>query len=155
MENVEIVPNASTVQVRFHGHITVESDLSEVRNIEAEAVVLDLADLGRLTSQGVILWMEMMEALAKNVGAVQIRNATHGFLQQYSMIEGFAAGARIESVRATYACEACEAHAAVLFERSRDFPDGHLRPPDGPMCQRCQQPMVADDLLFELGIDLD
>jgi hypothetical protein len=151
-ETIEITRDGDVVHVQLGGNLTDASDLSDIAKLEAKHVILDLAALGRMTSQGVRRWMEMLEALCTRIDSVHIRNATHGFVQPYAMIQGFAASARVDSICATYACERCGAQETVVLERERDFPQGSLQPAITPSCARCKTPMVGDDLLFEMEL---
>ena len=153
-EVVEISMEGDVAHVKLGGNITDHSDLSSVASIRARSAVLDLEELGRMTSRGVRHWMDMIEELCRNVDVVQIENAPHGFLIQYSMIQGMTAKARIESILATYACDRCAVLRTVSLHRANDFPNGRLEPKRSPTCDRCRDKMVPDDLLFELDIAL-
>ena len=153
-EQVEITTERGVVWVKIRGNLVGESELSSVAEIRAERVVLDLDSLIRMTSRGIVIWMRMIEELCSNVPTVEIKNAPHGFIQHYVMIEGFAATARIESIRATFACDRCDRQQKVTLERSSDFPDGRVHPKRTPWCDACQEPMVPDDILFEHEVSL-
>src|SRR5262245_54459979 len=97
-EKVDIAIDGEVVKIAICGNITDESDLTAAAKIRARRVIIDLGRFGRMTSCGVVLWIEMIDELCANAEVVRIENAPHGFLQQYAMIAGLAASARIESI---------------------------------------------------------
>jgi len=152
-EQVDVSIDGDSVRVDLGGNITDTSDLTNLTTIQAAKVVIDLENFGRMTSRGVTIWMEMIEELCRHVPEVRIENAPHGFLTQYAMIHGLIAKARIDSIRAGFACDRCGAEKTVSFFRATDFPDGQLDPTkDAPPCDRCKITMVADDLIFEMDV---
>lgn len=140
------------VRVTIGGNITDRADLSEAAAVQAPKVVLDLENLHRINSRGVILWMDMIDSICKKSGRVEIQNASHGFMLQYSMIRRFSGTARIESVMATFQCEDCQDTKTIALHRAQDFPDGRVRPKVLPRCKRCKSEMVPDDPIFDVDL---
>ncbi len=151
---VQIRNEPDAVAVTIAGNITDHTDLSALESVSAPNVVIDLEHLHRFNSGGIILWMRALQGLCSSAKKVEIRNAPHGFMHPYSMIRGFAASARIESVQVMYRCDRCDAMKAFVLERGEHFPEGRLITAFTPDCLRCQMPMTPDDPLFDMGLEL-
>jgi hypothetical protein len=149
---VRIEEGNGYVRVAISGNLTQDTDLGAISSIKAPRVLVDIAQLHRFNSRGVVLWMEMIEQLCKNSDLVEIWNAGHAFVQQFSMISRFAATAHIESVKATFVCDKCGATDELMLERKRDYPTGRPEPRMIPVCTRCGAEMVPDDQVFELDL---
>jgi hypothetical protein len=151
---LQIRNEPDVVAVTIAGNITDHSDLSALAGVNAPKVVIDLEKLHRFNSGGIVIWMRALQGLCSNAKSVEIRNAPHGFTHPYSMIRGFAASARIESVQVVYRCDRCDSTKPFTLERSEHFPDGRLVTAFTPDCPRCQMPMTPDDPLFDSKLQL-
>jgi hypothetical protein len=149
---VGIEQGEGPARVSISGNLGDQSDLSAIAALKASHVIVDLTNLLRINSRGVVLWLEMIESLCANVKRVEIHNASHAFVNQYMMVSGFAGTARIESVQATFLCKECGDTAVIILERNIDFPHGTVEPQHIPECGRCHRMMAPDDPIFDIEL---
>jgi hypothetical protein len=152
--SIEIDNGGDAVRVTIRGNVTDQSDLSRLAVVRAPRVILDVAQLNRFNSGGIVVWMEAIRALCSASRRVVIENATYAFMQPYAMIRGFAAEAQIESVLATYHCDRCDEPRIVTLDRAAHFPNGKLPLAHNPECSTCGGLMPPDDPMFEMSLPL-
>jgi hypothetical protein len=151
---VHVQREADCVVVTIGGNITDQADLEELAKLTAPRVVVDLENLIRFNSAGIVVWMKAIQSLCSASTTVEIHNAPHSFMHPYSMIRGFAATARIQSIVATYYCDRCDEPRLIKLNRRQHFPDGHLSLAYNPECKECSGLMAPDDPIFDMKIAL-
>jgi hypothetical protein len=104
-------------------------------------VTIDLGEVTRINSVGVLGWLRFMRQLAGR--PVVLRRCPSSVIEQMSMVLGFQAHAKVESVLAPYACARCHnARFELIRANERGVAEG--RAPARP-CPSCGAPMALDD----------
>ena len=116
-------------------------------------VEIDLADVRRINSFGVRLWIEAMRKIPEGAQVAVVRCAPP-MVEQMNMIHNFFGKARLRSFYAPMICPECEEQKNELCEASACRSSGGL--PE-VTCPDCDATMEVDDIedqyLFFLKID--
>jgi hypothetical protein len=128
------------------GVLTLAGVIDEtVRLVELAArigpeVAIDLGEVKRVNSVGVLGWLRFMRALAGR--RVALRRCPPAVIEQMAMVLGFQGHARVESVLAPYACPKCHQERLELIGRK----DGASGQPPARPCPSCGTAMGLDDV---------
>ena len=83
-------------------------------------VVIDLANVERVTSFGVREWLEMMNATRSGVTELYLARLSEAMATQMGMIRSFAGQGKVTSFQAPYLCDACGSSFRWLIDCERD-----------------------------------
>lgn len=106
-------------------------------------VVIDLAQVDRITSFGVREWLTMLRELYAT--EVTFARCSEPFMHQLSMIRAFAGNHTIQSFFAPYVCPCCGTQFSALYDAIEDGPAIVQRVPVEVDCPRCDAPTYFDD----------
>ncbi len=102
--------------VRIGGAIDETFPARQVAQGASEYLILDVGRVTRISSFGVRLWMELTRALPEGGQGLYVVNAPPCFVDQLSMVEGFAGVATVLSVLAPYQCGTCNEERLRLVD---------------------------------------
>jgi len=136
-------PGFTTVE--FAGEIDEEADFSELRRQLRGSVVFRLQGISHINSCGVREWIHFVRDLP-NVSELVLTHCSHAFVAQLNMIDNFRGAATVRSFYAPYVCESCNNEEERLLDVGTHFADGDLSQPPPFLCEKCQRPLVFDDL---------
>lgn len=127
--NVEIVAIGGRITESFQGE--------RVGRELAGTVVIDLGRVERITSFGVREWLAMLRACKSRADRLYLSRCTEPFVNQLTMIRGFAGHGQIVSFYAPYVCTTCGTSYSALLDAERDR--GALLAGTAPptQCPRC------------------
>ncbi len=106
-------PAGTTVELT--GDVDEHTSLAPLAAKLSGQVVLDLAGVRRINSQGVRVWIDFLHALQPGTKLV-FRRCSHPVITQINMIANFRGGAVVESFFAPYVCDKCGAEADHLID---------------------------------------
>jgi hypothetical protein len=92
----------------IRGKITGEADLRPVAERLRGPVEVDLSEVYRLNSEGVLVWLAFLRALPEGV-RLTLSRCSVAFVEQMNLLVGLARGQEVRSVLAPYLCEGCGA----------------------------------------------
>lgn len=132
-----------TTIVALKGAVNEDADFEKLAGqlSPMSKVRLDLAGVTRVNSCGVREWVKFVRDLPSTL-ALELERCPPVVVAQINMVTNFASRAKVLSVFAPFACEACNEHEDVLIP---------LVPGIAPRlqersCPRCQARMEFDDL---------
>src|SRR5512139_911899 len=112
---------------------------------EVKALVINVAEITRITSFGVRQWLQAMEALPPTITERYLLGCPTFFVDQLNMVLDFAGGARVLTAAAPFSCPSCgedtEATIDLVAERAK------LVRGDAPekQCPRCRKNLALDE----------
>jgi hypothetical protein len=106
-------------------------------------VEVDLSEVERINSDGVLVWMAFLRALPAGVQLTLVRCSV-AFVEQLNLMVGLSRGQQVRSVLAPYLCEACGAVREDELPVSTLLSEKAL-PAPAP-CARCGGRMELDAL---------
>ena len=143
---IERVPGQGATFFRLQGPLNERFDPAELGELPP-TVVLDLAGVKTITSQGVRKWSQFTSALPPATRLYLLR-CTHAFVDQLNLVVNFAGPAEVITAYASYFCGRCllehELEVDVLRHGAR-IRSGQV-PPES--CPRCGEPLLFEDLEY-------
>ena len=139
----DLASGADGMVVELAGDIDEHAALAPLGERLSGPVVLDLAAVRRINSQGVRTWIDFLRALSE-VTRLVFRRCSVPVITQINMIANFRGTAEVVSFYAPYVCETCGAEAEHLIDVAEQRRRG-LRMPD-VACAACGGAMTFDDV---------
>ena len=102
--------------ISLRGDLNGAADFSGLLGDLSGKVVFDLADLGRINSGGVRLWVNFIRAITADVDELSFERCTVAFVAQLNMISGFAGNGRVRSIYAPYLNEQSDEVSMLLLD---------------------------------------
>jgi anti-anti-sigma regulatory factor len=129
--------------VELAGDIDEHASLAGLARRLAGPVVLDLAGVRRINSQGVRTWIDFLRAMPAGTPLV-FRRCSVPVITQINMIANFRGTADVQSFFAPYVCDACGAEQEHLVDVREQRARGAVLPPVA--CAACGGAMSFDDV---------
>ena len=149
--HIDVFVDDAITYLRFSGSIGEDfsgTELSE--SITTQTVVLQLADIRRISSFGIRGWIDFMQRLAGKTEDVVLVECAPKIVDQINMVANFTGIGQVFSLFAPYRCDYCDEDRKVILQLDRDWDViKSMRPPDLP-CQVCgeQQHFDEDPLTY-------
>ena len=146
LSNVEVFVDDAVTYLRFFGPIAEDfSGASLADHAQSKFVVLQLADITRITSFGIREWMSFMKALSEKADEVVLVECTPKIVDQINMVAGFTGIGQVFSFFAPYRCDYCDEDNKVILQLDRDWEViKTMHPPDLP-CGTCGEMQEFDE----------
>jgi hypothetical protein len=143
---VDTFNDEDLVYVRFSGALDedfVGKELAE--KLSAPMVILQLADIQRITSFGIREWMDFIQVLDQKADHIVLAECAQKIVDQINMVANFTGKGRVFSFYAPYRCDECDAEQRVILQLDRDWEViKSLRPPELP-CANCGELQQFDE----------
>lgn len=130
--------------IRLHGELDEAADLAPLLAHVGEAPTIDMSDVVRANSTGLLRWSTFLRRLPSET-RVRLRGVPAALMRQLVLVPLATLGCVIESHYAPYECEACEADVDLLL-------DARARAEAQP-CPLCAAPMVANEPPLQLRLN--
>jgi anti-anti-sigma regulatory factor len=113
--------------------------------VRAGTLVLDLADVRKISSFGIREWVDFVGTVGERVTALYFVECAPKIVDQLNMVMNFAGKGHVLSFYAPYRCDYCDVERRVLLQvdRDRDAIRGG-KPPERP-CESCGNPSYFDE----------
>jgi len=108
-------------------------------------VVLDLAEVERITSFGVREWLRMIDDSAGRLTELYLSRCTEAVVNQLRMIRRLSGKGQVVSFFAPYKCGSCGAQFEALLEGDRHGDQVRKGVAPAESCQRCGATAALDD----------
>ncbi|MSP63278.1 MAG: hypothetical protein EXR72_23635 [Myxococcales bacterium] len=131
-------------RVTFEGRLDENADLSGLRGRLAGRVEFHLAGISRINSTGVRIWVNLVHDLP-SVTELAYSECSPAIVTQLNTIYNFRGPAKVWSLLAPYACEACAIEECKRIDVREHVPADPLEVPRFH-CARCDGLMAFDDL---------
>ncbi len=135
--NVEVVTLAGRLTESFAG--------AAVGAAMRGVVVVDLANVERVTSFGVREWLEMISAARSGVTGLYLARLSEALATQMGMIRSFAGPGKVTSFYAPYLCDACGSSFRWLLDCEYDADALKGNAPPSGRCPTCGSEGHLDD----------
>jgi anti-anti-sigma regulatory factor len=89
--------------------------------VKAQTLILDLADIRKISSFGIREWVDFINAVAKQVGSIVLLECAPKVVDQLNMVANFAGSGKVFSFYAPYRCDYCDTDSRVLLQVDRDW----------------------------------
>jgi anti-anti-sigma regulatory factor len=105
--------------------------------LKASTLILDLADVQKISSFGIREWVDFINGAGAKVGSIILVECAPKVVDQLNMVQNFAGKGQVFSFYAPYRCDYCDADRRVLLQIDRDFEAiKAMKPPERP-CTSC------------------
>jgi anti-anti-sigma regulatory factor len=143
---VEKVADATITCLRFRGTINEQFEGKKLASqLKTKILVLDMADVQKISSFGIREWTQFMSIVDKTVPKTYVVGASPKVINQLSMVANFMGKAQVFSFYAPYRCDYCEADRLVLLNVDRDRDSiKKLKAPERA-CETCGNPEYFDE----------
>jgi hypothetical protein len=138
----KVEQRGGATRVTFAGRFDEEVDFELLKTQLRGQVEFHLGAVTRVNSTGVRAWVDFVHALPA-VTELAFTHCSPAVVTQLNTIDNFRGPARVTSLLAPYACEACALEELQLIELGAIGPSGTL--PEFH-CARCGATMVFEDL---------
>lgn len=144
--NIEIFADDGMTYARFVGIVDEDFDGKKLAaQIKDGILVLQLADITRISSFGIREWIEFMDNLPARVEDVIMVECAPRIVDQINMVANFAGDARVFSFYAPYRCDYCDKDNRAIMQVDRDWDViQSMRPPELP-CPTCGEIQYFDE----------
>jgi anti-anti-sigma regulatory factor len=113
--------------------------------IKAKTLVLDLADIKKISSFGIREWVDFIRNVGEHVEEIVLIECAPKVVDQLNMVGNFAGKGRVLSFAAPFRCDYCDNDARVLFSVDRDWDViKSMKPAERP-CDKCGEPQYFDE----------
>lgn len=113
--------------------------------IKAKTLVLDLADIKKISSFGIREWVDFVKAVDSHVEEIVLIECAPKVVDQLNMVGNFAGKGRVFSFYAPFRCDYCDNDARVLFQLDRDWDVIKSMKPAERACDKCGEPQYFDE----------
>lgn len=133
--------------LKFAG--TIDEDFEGKKlagSIKAQTLVLDLADIRKISSFGIREWVDFVNAVEKNCEKVILLECAPKVVDQLNMVANFAGEkGQVFSFYAPYRCDYCDSDSSLLMQVDKDWEIiKSMKPPERP-CGACGEPEYFDE----------
>ncbi|MCE9580661.1 MAG: hypothetical protein K8W52_46500, partial [Deltaproteobacteria bacterium] len=113
--------------------------------LKAETLVLDLAEIKKISSFGIREWVDFMTALAKQVKQIVLLECAPKVVDQLNMVANFAGTGKVFSFYVPYRCDYCDTDSRVLLQVDKDWETiKAMKMPQRP-CPSCGEGQYFDE----------
>lgn len=130
--------------IRLHGELDEAADLSPLLSHAGDAPIIDMGDVVRANSTGLLRWSTFLRRLPSET-SVRLRRVPVALMRQLVLVPLATLGCVIESYYAPYECEACEVDIDLLL-------DARAAAQAQP-CPLCATPMLSNQPRLELCLN--
>jgi len=138
----ELVWDHGQPVIRLHGEISESTSLGSVLSRIRLAPTLDLGNVARINSAGVLRWVDMLQRVPSDV-ELRLRRLSIPLGRQMLLAPAMARRCIIESFFVPYECEECEVEATDLVAARGPF--------FAPPCPTCGDAMLVSEPLLALA----
>lgn len=132
--------------LKFSGAIDEDFEGKKLAaTVKAQTLILDLADVKKISSFGIREWVDFMNAIAKQAESIILLECSPKVVDQLNMVANFAGTGQVFSFYAPYRCDYCDSDSSVLMQVDRDWEViKSMKPPERP-CASCGEPEYFDE----------
>jgi anti-anti-sigma regulatory factor len=113
--------------------------------IKAKTLVLDLADIKKISSFGIREWVDFVKNVGDHVDEIVLIECAPKVVDQLNMVGNFSGKGRVFSFYAPFRCDYCDNDARVLFHVDRDWEVIKSMKPAERACDKCGEPQYFDE----------
>jgi ABC-type transporter Mla MlaB component len=134
------------VCLKFAGSVDEDFDGKKLAaTVKAQTLVLDLADIKKISSFGIREWVDFIHTAEKNTQDVVLLECAPKVVDQLNMVANFAGSGKVFSFYAPYRCDYCDSDSYLLMQVDRDWEViKSMKPPERP-CASCGEPEYFDE----------
>jgi anti-anti-sigma regulatory factor len=134
------------VCLRFAGTIDESFEGKKLAStIKAKTLVLDLAEIRKISSFGIREWVDFVKHVASSVDDIVLIECAPKVVDQLNMVGNFAGKGRVFSFYAPFRCDYCDNDARVLYQVDRDWDVIKSMKPPERACDKCGEPQYFDE----------
>lgn len=144
--SVDTFTDEDLIYLRFSGAIDEDFAGKELADkLTARMVVLQLADIQRISSFGIREWIDFIQALDQKTDHIVLVECAQKIVDQINMVANFTGSGKVFSFYAPYRCDECDTEQRVILQLDRDWEViKSLRPPELP-CANCGELQHFDE----------
>jgi hypothetical protein len=136
--NITALKFTGIIDEQFHGK-------SVASTIKGGTLVLDMADIVRISSFGIREWVDFMNHVGEKCPQILFIELAPKVVDQFNMVANFGGHGKILSFYAPYRCDYCDDDRKKLLQFDRDADAiKALKPPETP-CPTCGNPEYFDE----------
>ncbi len=139
--------DGNIVCLKFEGSIDEDFEGKKLATtVKAQTLVLDLANIRKISSFGIREWVDFIHAVEKNSEEVVLLECAPKVVDQLNMVANFAGEkGQVFSFYAPYRCDYCDTDSSVLMQVDSDWEViKSMKPPERP-CGACGEPEYFDE----------
>ncbi len=138
--------DGSIMCLKFAGAIDEDFDGKKIAgSVKAKTLILDLADIKKISSFGIREWVDFINAVGKSTDEIFLLECAPKVVDQLNMVANFAGTGKVFSFYAPYRCDYCDSDSRVLMQVDRDWDViKSMKPAERP-CGSCGEPEYFDE----------
>jgi len=139
--------DGNIVCLKFEGNIDEDFEGKKLATtVKAQTLVLDLANIQKISSFGIREWVDFIHAVEKNCQEVVLLECAPKVVDQLNMVANFAGEkGQVFSFYTPYRCDYCDTDSSVLMQVDSDWEViKSMKPPERP-CGACGEPEYFDE----------
>lgn len=132
--------------LRFSGTVDESFEGKKLAaTIKCKTLVLDLADVKKISSFGIREWVDFIKTVGNSVEDIVLIECAPKVVDQLNMVGNFAGKGRVFSFYAPFRCDYCDTDARVMFQVDRDWEIIKSMKPAERACEKCGEPQYFDE----------
>lgn len=136
--NITALKFAGTIDEQFSGK-------QLAANLKGGVLILDLADITKITSFGIREWVDFVQAAGEKCEPILFVELAPKVVDQFNMVANFGGKGRVLSFYAPFRCDYCDDDRRKLIQTDRDFEAiKNKKLPEAP-CPTCGNPEYFDE----------
>jgi anti-anti-sigma regulatory factor len=143
---IEKFADAQITCLKFLGTIDEQfSGKAIAATIKGGILILDLADVTKISSFGIREWVDFMNLVGQKCDQIYLVELAPKIVDQLNMVANFAGRGRVISFYAPYRCDYCDDDRRRLLQFDLDYEAiKNMKPPVRP-CEACGNPEYFDE----------
>jgi len=144
---VDKYADGSILCLKFSGTIDEDFDGKKLAaSTKAKTLLLDLGDIGKISSFGIREWVDFVNAISKNAEQVILLQCSPKVVDQLNMVANFAGPkGKVYSFYCPYTCDYCDTSPKVMMQVDRDHEVIKSMKPPERVCEQCGEPEYFDE----------
>lgn len=144
--SIEKFADGSITCLKFSGTIDEQfSGKAVAATVKPGTLILDLADVTKISSFGIREWVDFMNQIGQKVDQLFLIELAPKIVDQLNMVANFAGKGRVVSFYAPYRCDYCDDDRRRLLQFESDYEAiKNMKPPVRP-CEACGNPEYFDE----------
>ncbi|MBI5478521.1 MAG: hypothetical protein HY906_06695, partial [Deltaproteobacteria bacterium] len=143
---IEKFADGAITCLKFSGTIDEQfSGKAVAATVKPGTLILDLADVTKISSFGIREWVDFMNQVGQKVEQLFLIELAPKIVDQLNMVANFAGKGRVVSFYAPYRCDYCDDDRRRLLQFETDYEAiKNMKPPVRP-CEACGNPEYFDE----------
>jgi anti-anti-sigma regulatory factor len=143
---IEKISDGGITCLKLHGTIDEQFDGKKIAaGVKGGTLVLDLADIERISSFGIREWVDFISGISGKVGSLWFVECAPKVVDQFNMVANFGGAGHLVSFYAPYRCDYCDDDRRRLVQVAQDWEQLKTGKLPERVCESCGNAEYFDE----------